>query len=628
MNSDPFGDRSKGFDINSLKPEHREFALNMAFAVENLASAREELLRRVDSPDSRDLTKSCKWKENSELTTEFYREQYERNSYAERTVNLYPMEAWQVSPIVYETDDLDDETPFELAMKDLCRDILGESWFEDTRCDSVWSHLKNAQILAGIGNYGVILLGLNDGKALDQPIAGVDQWGRKKDRKNKTKVKSSFKEMLPKKVKPPTGVAPKGTVTVVDAPEDSPEEKEGVDNIRGTDLTYDQNYPFASELGTKPPPDREVDRTESPMRLLYLREFDQSNVKIESYEIDPRHPRYGQPLTYRITLGDIADRQGSEEEVGLPEKDILVHWHRIIHVTDNGEIFHKPRMKSVIDNLMDLKKLCGGSAEMYWKGSFPGLSLETHPSLGGNVSIKREEIKEQMELYMEDLKRYLALSGMTAKSLAPQVVDPSKQIDVQIDAICVKLACPKRKFMGSELGELASSQDDSVWNDRLREYQAKKASPIISKFIDRLITVGVLPEPERYLIYWPSLETVDSVKMAEVGLKRTQALAQYSSGNCEALMPAKFFYTMILGLTDEETAAIVAEATAQLSTPEARLTQDPREKQAMDLELKKHEISVGTDLKEKQMESKDRQLGKGNGNPASADKAPTKVLGS
>ena len=38
-------------------------------------------------------------------------------------------------------------------------------------------------------------------------------------------------------------------------------------------------------------------------------------------------------------------------------------------------------------------------------------------------------------------------------------------IEVHLQAICIKIPCPKRVFMGSERGELASAQDDSQWND-------------------------------------------------------------------------------------------------------------------------------------------------------------------
>jgi hypothetical protein len=133
---------------------------------------------------------------------------------------------------------------------------------------------------------------------------------------------------------------------------------------------------------------------------------------------------------------------------------------------------------------------------MYWRGAFPGISLETHPQLGGDVKFPAG-IRQTMSNYMDGLQRYLALTGVSAKTLAPQVVDPTPQIEVQIQAICIKMGIPKRIFEGSERGELASSQDSSAWNGRIRARQDNYLTPrLIVPFIDRLIAVGVLPEPK------------------------------------------------------------------------------------------------------------------------------------
>jgi hypothetical protein len=116
--------------------------------------------------------------------------------------------------------------------------------------------------------------------------------------------------------------------------------------------------------------------------------------------------------------------------------------------------------------------------------------------LGGDVTIDSDDVRDQIENYINSLQRYLALTGMSAHTLAPQVSDPSSQIDKHLEAICIQLGIPKRVFMGSERGELASSQDDASWNDRLKARQNGYITPrIIVPFIDRLISVGVLPEP-------------------------------------------------------------------------------------------------------------------------------------
>jgi hypothetical protein len=153
-------------------------------------------------------------------------------------------------------------------------------------------------------------------------------------------------------------------------------------------------------------------------------------------------------------------------------------------------------MRPVLNRLLDLQKIYGASAEGYWQAAFTGLALETHPQLGGDVEIDAADVRGQVENYINSLQRYLALTGMSAHTLAPQVSDPTNHIEKQIEAICIQLDIPKRVFMGSERGELASSQDDAQTNDQLKSRQLGYITPrIICPFVDRLIAVGVLSEP-------------------------------------------------------------------------------------------------------------------------------------
>lgn len=162
---------------------------------------------------------------------------------------------------------------------------------------------------------------------------------------------------------------------------------------------------------------------------------------------------------------------------------------------------------------------------------------------------------------MNGLQRYLALIGMSAKSLAPQVVDPSPQIRVQLEAICIKLGVPMRVFMGSERGELASSQDAAAWNDRLKERQKNYIIPrIIIPFVDRLIQVGVLPEVEKYRVWWPDITSQTESEKAAIAVQLTTAMSTFVSGGCETIMTPMDFLTLVLGLSEEEATIVVDNA--------------------------------------------------------------------
>ncbi len=297
-------------------------------------------------------------------------------------------------------------------------------------------------------------------------------------------------------------------------------------------------------------------------QLLFVRCFPESLVDISAWENDQTSPRYGKPKQYLIRFHDLEAGQAS---IGMPASTMMVHWTRVIHVANtltSSEHLAVPEMQPVLNNLLDLKKLYGGSAEMYWRGAFPGISIETHPQLGSDVSIETDDVKNAMENYMHGLQRYFALTGITAKSLAPQVVDPSPQIRVQIEAICIQKGIPLRIFLGSERGELSSSQDANAWNDRLMARMTTYATPrLICPFVSRLVRFGVLPRPEQFHVDWPDLSKMTDQEKAAVSLQRTDAIVKYVGGSGDQLIEPQNYLTKVLDFTDDEAEEII-EATA------------------------------------------------------------------
>lgn len=468
--------------------------------IANAMSSRREWMRSFSDP-RRDIYDECGY-QREPVTWSVYQDLYDREGVASRVVEVMPKECWQVQPQVYEAEEYDVTTPFEEAWYGLGRTLRGEkSWYQDERGSVIWEHLRRADILSGIGYYGILLLGLDDGDTSGQ---------------------------------------------------------------------VNLHTPAVPRKGQK---------------LVYLRCLPESLSLATRFETDGNSPRFGQPTEYLVTFND--PRNVSQGAIGLTTATQSVHWTRVVHLCDNShqadgsEVFAPPRMRPVLNRLLDLQKLYSGSAEMYWRGAFPGLSFETHPNLGGDVEFDRAALRNDMENYMNGLQRYLALQGMTAKSLGVQVVDPTPQIQRQIEAICIKIACPKRVFMGSERGELASSQDDSAWNDRLKERQHGYLTPrVIVPLIDRLIWLGVLPEPDGYSVYWPDLTSQSNSEKADIALKRTQGLGQYAASGARTILLPFDYLRHIQGFTEEEAANAVAAAEAVygpegVASPELAAGQPP-----------------------------------------------------
>jgi hypothetical protein len=236
-------------------------------------------------------------------------------------------------------------------------------------------------------------------------------------------------------------------------------------------------------------------------RLLFLRPYDESQCQIVRYEWNIRNPRFGMPVMYRVTLNDPRESHGG---VGLPLATVFVHWSRVIHVaetsraggTSSSEIFAVPKLRPVLNPILDIQKIRGAGAEGYWKSCFAGLAFETHAQLGGDVFVDETATRDTMENYWNGLQRGLIGKGGSWKTLAPSVTDPTPQINVNIEAICICLGCPVPVFKGYEIGEQASTNNAVEWNKRKYERQNNFITPkIIVPLIDRLIQVGVLPAP-------------------------------------------------------------------------------------------------------------------------------------
>ena len=508
----------------------------------NALSARSEFFRKFTDP-RRNLNDECGYPDGW-VTAERLNDLYEREALAARVVEIEPDETWQVQPLVYETDDPEHVTEFEKAWDELGQQLRGEDcFFKEEEGSPVWEYLYRLDRLCGIGTYGVLLLGLDDGLPLDQPVQGVYEGGSlpmdapagREQEIGKQYPNTSPADLFRQQAAgqgqttygPPNSAAspypkefavggkarpngqpqgPGGAGGNDDqVPEDSPYGKDDPRLRRKAPTT--NAYRHLQSLEAYPQYTLTVNKAETRGRkLLYLRVFPEHLCQITQFESNPASPRFGQPVMYLLTFNDPREQQMGG--VGLTTATLNVHWTRVLHVADNlssSEVFGVPRMRPVLRRLLDLEKLYGGSAEMYWRGAFPGISFETHPQLGGDVSLDAGTLRSEFEKYSNGLQRALYLMGMTAKTLAPTVVDPTSQINVQVEAICIKKGIPVRIFKGSERGELASDQDKGTWASRIRGRQKNWVTPrVIIPFVDRMITFGILPKPN----YVPPVDPV------------------------------------------------------------------------------------------------------------------------
>lgn len=428
------------------------------------------------------------------LMPQQYNYMFDREPIANRVVTCLPEETWAEDPEIWEDDDPDTETPFE------------ETWAALEEQHNLFSMLQRADVLSGIGQFGIILIGIDDGKDLREPVDGI------------------FDD---------------GTV------------------------------------------DPEVEH-----KLLYIRTFSEVVVFVKVREIDITNPRYSLPKIYTVQYRDYPNWGVQAGEIIARD----VHWTRVIHLADNrkeSEVYGIPRMQPVYNRLYDLRKIYSASGEGYWKGAFPGLAFEVTPEVAAQgVELDVASIRQEMERFQNGLQKYLALTGVTTKSLPAEMMEPGGTVETHLRAIAICLGIPERILWGSEEAVLAGNQDSRAWNKRLGKRQTKYVNPLIIRpFINRFIAMGILPPPKDcmqkvegegegtfiitggYKIEWPDLNAPTEMDKAQVAAAETSAMAAYVQGGVSQLMAPREYLTHVMGYSVDEADAIL-EASMEFSGDE------------------------------------------------------------
>jgi hypothetical protein len=191
---------------------------------------------------------------------------------------------------------------------------------------------------------------------------------------------------------------------------------------------------------------------------------------------------------------------------------------------------------------------------MFWRNARPGFQGKVEKDFQMTEGMRRELV-EHLDEYEHDLRRFIINEGIDIEPLTQPISDPEPHFKVSISCISAQTGIPQRVLMGSERGELASTQDTSEWKDYVQSRREDFAEPaILRKFVDRLIELKILPQPsEDYTVKWSDLYAMSEKEKVEVGKARANALREYTYNPiAQGIIPPSVFYEYFLGFSTEQ----------------------------------------------------------------------------
>lgn len=240
---------------------------------------------------------------------------------------------------------------------------------------------------------------------------------------------------------------------------------------------------------------------EQPLRprgaknLMYVQTFSSKSAEIAEFETSTSSPRFGLPNMYLIRSKSEQTQQHTTTAVTLPEKEIRVHHSRVIHIAEDlleNDVYGTPRLEAVYNDLDDLLKVSGGTAETYWLTANRGIQANIDPDIDAD-SDEMDRLEDELDRYIHRISRVVKTRGVELQNLGTDTLHPRDPFDIIISLIAGTTGIPQRILLGSEAGHLASEQDRTNWATRITERREEYAEPIILRpILERLNFAGVL----------------------------------------------------------------------------------------------------------------------------------------
>lgn len=276
--------------------------------------------------------------------------------------------------------------------------------------------------------------------------------------------------------------------------------------------------------------------------LLYLQVYGENSVSRVVMNKDPNNANYMLPESYIVQAG-VTSQLSNSGSVVQEIKTLEIHASRVIHVAErtlDSDVLGIPRLWTVWNRLDDLEKVIGGSSESFWRMVREKMITLLENGYNFDDSTARSDMQSNIDAMAHEITNALVLQGVKDFTIEKgQEVDPSGIFGVLISLISAATRIPQRILLGSERGELASSQDEGNWAGTIATRQNNYAEPtILRPFIDKLIEYKIISAPKdknksyrvgvldsRTGIYsWPPIYETNDSEDATISSTRATAL--------------------------------------------------------------------------------------------------------
>lgn len=324
-------------------------------------------------------------------------------------------------------------------------------------------------------------------------------------------------------------------------------------------------------------------------RLVGIVPVYEDQIKVTKWFSNPEDEKYGEPEMFQYRMRSPSDMAADTQ--GRPEEWADVHPSRVQILAEGsaGDMFDGvPLLKAGFNDLVDLEKITGGSAESFLKNSARTMVFEydkdasvtaiAQPSADGSPGkTVRQVHSEQARELNRNQDSSIVIQGGKANTLQTTISDPRGAFEVAACSFAASVQIPYTVLFGQQTGRLASDEDKADMAARCGARQQNELTPMLTEFVTRMQAAGIIEQGD-FEIEWPNVNAPSELEKVELLLKMTAASQQaFQAGLTEPLFDANELRAMVGfepraddGMPDEADLAAAAEEEAAMAQAAAQ----------------------------------------------------------
>lgn len=270
---------------------------------------------------------------------------------------------------------------------------------------------------------------------------------------------------------------------------------------------------------------------------IYFQPFSEDGSTISRYETDVKSERYNMPLIYSLRVS------ADDKELNAQYTSKEVHWTRVVHFAEGGldsDIEGMSSLESIYNDLLDLEKVTGGSAEAYFRNARGKYHFNGQPGFMQDLSEEQKTaMADQSEAFANNWQDFIRTQGVDVNALTTPHADPKPTRDCIISNISAQTKIPLRVLTGEGGGNYSGGSDRDSFNQVVQDRQKSFCAEKVYRVLEILEMCGAIePLGADEEVIFPPIDALTETekkdqqqKQADIAQKLSQALADNSGLN-------------------------------------------------------------------------------------------------